>query len=122
MAEEYWAAIGSSEQFGIGPEPTRQALIEQLGHEEFPGQAFRTGRSKGIDIAALCPDADVLLERIYCDLSDMVGEAADDWVVTKERQDDLTGRLLAVFAEWVRYHELQPAFFEIVDIEEHTVS
>lgn len=122
MAEEYWAAAGHAERFDVGPEATREMAIEAMHESYVPGDHFRTGRRQDIDIRDLCPDADVFLEAVCRHLGDMVGEASEDWCPTGVQEMDLSVRLQQLFGEWIERHKLQPTFFEVVDIQEHTVS
>jgi len=119
---EYWGTVGHNERFSVGPEETREMLIELLDHECLSDQHFRTGLRKDIDIVALCPDAGIILENIWDRLYEMVGELAEDWTISQPQKHHLTTMIRDKFKEWIEHYQLHPKFFEVVNIQEHTAS
>jgi len=116
---EYWGTIGNSKNFSVGPEDTREALIELLNHECPPGQNFRTGVRRDVNIVSLILDADYIVERILDKLYEEVGEIAEDWNPSYEAVEDLNSRFKIVFEDWIKVWGLQPTFFAVDQIQEH---
>lgn len=120
--EEYWGTVGNSENFSVGPEPTREALIDLLSHECVPGQKFSTGIRRDINIVSLMPHAEYLIEATIDNLYDEVGETSEYWNPSNEAIQDLNSRLEIILKDWIKTWGLQPLFFAVDKIEEHTAT
>lgn len=61
---------------------------------------------------------DQVVEQAYC----QCGEISEDWLrwdtITEEQLKELQGNMQKVFDEWLKKHDLEPTFYNIVNIEE----
>lgn len=102
---------------------SREEAVTEFPHDFDlePGAKFSTGRVVVYKPKRLLADAviDFLREEAW----DRVGEVCEDWlyVVPKELAEALNDRLGAVVRGWLQDPRLTPTFFEVVEVEEHTV-
>ena len=66
--------------------------------------------------------ADLILEQVVEQADYQCGEVSEDWLrwdaITKEQLKELQDNMQKVFDEWLKKHELEPTFYNIVNIEE----
>ena len=66
--------------------------------------------------------ADLILEQVVEQADYQCGEASEDWLrwdtITKEQLKELQDNMQKVFDEWLKKHDLEPTFYNIINIEE----
>ena len=66
--------------------------------------------------------ADLILEQVVEQADCQCGEVSEDWLrwdtITKEQLKELQDNMQNVFDEWLKKHDLEPTFYNIVNIEE----
>jgi len=71
---------------------------------------------------ALAPNAECLIEQMANDATDDGGDAADDYLshIPKEAKEELQSELQALWDRWEAKHNLDPDWFTVVNIQEHS--
>lgn len=66
--------------------------------------------------------ADLIIEQVVEQADYQCGEVSEDWLrwdtITKEQLKELQDNMQNVFDEWLKKHDLEPTFYNIVNIEE----
>lgn len=117
MDDEYWASTISDECFPYGPYPSHEAAVEEIRQSHGVTQRLWVGRRKEVDIAAVCPKADAILEGMGESMYEQCGEACEGWPApTQEQEDELTVSIANTITEWLTRCDLMPKFFSVVNV------
>ena len=66
-------------------------------------------------------DSDWIIEQVTEQADWQCGEIAEDWLqwdaITKEQREELQENVQKVFDDWLKKHNLEPTFYNVVNIE-----
>lgn len=111
-------SLSRDEEHYHGEFETREGAIEEAKSEGL--KRFWTGENVRPDPTDFIDGSDVI-ERIVCQ-DEFTGDWADGWPeATKEQEAELTGMLRAAFNLWMEKHGLGPKFWNVENVQEHTI-
>jgi vacuolar-type H+-ATPase subunit E/Vma4 len=121
MSEMYSWSI--DEEHYHGEFATREEALEEALDGIEPRTVW-TGRNVPADTASsyLGDVARSILDSAIDNAVDEVGEAAESWLshITREQEADLNRLIAEAFDAWATAHGLQPTFWSVTDLQEHT--
>ena len=106
---------GMTDEYFSGDFPTKLDAIEACKKDLGEGYIGRIVNLE-FDEKDICYDETAyrLQERLY----DEVGDVAENWVLTKEQELELSKILTKTIIEYINKNHLQPTVYKVVDIEE----
>jgi hypothetical protein len=120
VSDEY--CYSTDEEHYHGKFATREEALAEAMEYASPGATVWTGVAKPLRIGQLMPDANHLLEHCGEQAYERAGEAAEGWpACSKAQEADLEDTLRRVLDDWANKHGLQPAFYEVEEIQQHVV-
>ena len=114
---EYWASF-DGEYYGIGPAASVEEALALAAKEEMPEGTFvHIGEAeKFTPYAWACRVLEDVREQAYEACGDMSEDWLSDAAVSSECEAELGTSLTATLNAWLKKHQLEPKFFEVINI------
>lgn len=115
-----WCYSYDNEIFDSGSFSTREeALIDARENAEEGIEFAYLANSAPYSNYTMYPDADIIIEHMYCQADDLGGDFANDYPdCPPEAEKELTEKLHKLLDEWCEKYEIKPSFYQVLNSKE----